>query len=504
MKISYRRDLNRNYLIVSQIDDQSRAYEIRMFEKNGIRGFLPLQTRRMNGQMELWLDISGKQSLELLFENRLMSGADMENLFHGISESLEEGRRYLLDSRGILLLPAYIYLDQDNGDVFLCCIPGSDEGDGCRELGEFVLKHLDHSDSRAVRMGYAFYAQTLEENFSFSAAAQSALEAAGEQKGGLLKGETDTGAYHEERITEDETFGKAARQPLIRTHVSARQPEEENAGGEDADPGEEFLIKGRPPETGAAQSRKTTGRKTNGRKRKKNKEIKSILLFVIIIAALSALYTAIVFLTGMDLSQAGGLGFLFVAVIWLVFRQIQRRTERKRNRWSDTDEEPDYEDEEDELMAALLEDMPEVSYPDMFIEKKTEDRAESRTENRTEKKTGASDSGLTEPGGKTRVLSVKVNGPRLVSCADGSQIPLDKPNMILGKSAAQADICIASDVVSRIHARIEQIDGCTYVTDLNSTNGTSVNGRTLMPGEKTKAEEGDEIAFAGCRYLLNY
>ena len=93
MKISYRRDLNRNYLIVSQIDDQSRAYEIRMFEKNGIRGFLPLQTRRMNGQMELWLDISGKQSLELLFENRLMSGADMENLFHGISESLEEALR---------------------------------------------------------------------------------------------------------------------------------------------------------------------------------------------------------------------------------------------------------------------------------------------------------------------------------------------------------------------------------------------------------------------------
>ena len=74
--------------------------------------------------------------------------------------------------------------------------------------------------------------------------------------------------------------------------------------------------------------------------------------------------------------------------------------------------------------------------------------------------------------------------------------------MIVGKSAGQADICIASDVVSRIHARIEQIDGCAYVTDLNSTNGTSLNGKILMPGEKMKAEEGDEIAFAGCRYIL--
>lgn len=493
MKIGYRRDLNRNYLIVSEIDDQSRAYEIRMFEKNGIRGFLPLQVRRVNGQMELWLDISGKQSVELLFENRLMSGADMENLLHGISESMEEGGRYLLDSRGILLLPEYIYLDQDNGNVFLCCIPGSDEGDNCRKLGEYVLKHLDHSDSRAVRMGYAFYAQTLEENFSFSAAVQSALQAAREEKGRLLKGGTDALPYHESRSAEETALLKTAHQTGIRTHAPARQPEEQNLGREENDPGEESSSDSILPETFTVQSRGT-----KSRKKRRNKEVKGILLFVIIIAALSVLYVGIVFLTGMDLSQAGGLGFLFVAVIWLVFRQIQKRSERKRNRWSDTDEEPDYEDEEDELMAALMEDMPEDAYPEMLNAKKTENGAE----NGMEKKTGAAETGFREPGGKTRILSVKAAGPRLVSCADGMEISLDKPNMIVGKSAGQADICIASDVVSRIHARIEQIDGCAYVTDLNSTNGTSLNGKILMPGEKMKAEEGDEIAFAGCRYIL--
>ncbi len=497
MKIGYRRDLNRNYLIVSEIDDQSRAYEIRMFEKNGIRGFLPLQVRRVNGQVELWLDITGKQSAELLFENRLMSGADMENLFHGINESLEEGGRYLLDSRGILLLPEYIYLDQDNGDVFLCCIPGSDEGDNCCKLGEYVLKHLDHSDSRAVRMGYAFYAQTLEENFSFSAAVLSALQTAGEEKGRLPKGGTDALAYHEDRSAVEAALQKTAHQTGIRTHAPARQPEEENLGREENDPGEEPASESSLPKSYTTQSRLA-----KGRKKRRNTEVKGILLFVMIIAALSALYIGIIFLTGMDLSQAGGLGFLFVAVIWLVFRQIQKRNERKRNRWSDTDEEPDYEDEEDELMAALLEDMPEDTYPEMFNENKAGNRAEIRTEDRTKKKTGAAETGSGELGGKTRILSVKAAGPRLVSCADGTEISLDKPNMIVGKSAAQADICIASDVVSRIHARIEQIDGCAYVTDLNSTNGTSVNGRTLMPGDKTKAEEGDEIAFAGCRYIL--
>ena len=292
-------------------------------------------------------------------------------------------------------------------------------------------------------------------------------------------------------------FQKTASQSSIRTHAPARQPEEEYTAKADDDPEEEKPVKNREPETFSAQSKHT-----KGRKKRKTKEVKGILLFVIIIAALSVLYTAIVFLTGMDLSQAGGLGFLFVAVIWLVFRQIQKRSERKRNRWSDTDEEPDYEDEEDELMAALLEDMPEDVHPEMFNEKKPENRTEYRQDYKPGEKTSAAKAEPREPGGKTRVLSVKVTGPRLVSCADASEIPLDKPNMIVGKSAAQADISIASDVVSRIHARIEQIDGCAYVTDLNSTNGTMINGRTLMPGEKTKAEEGDEIAFAGCRYIL--
>ena len=490
MKINYRRDLNRNYLIVSEIDDQSRAYEIRMFEKNGIRGFLPLQIRRVNAQMELWLDITGKQSVELLFENRQMSGLDMENLLRGISESLEEGGRYLLDSRGILLLPEYIYLDQDSGHVFLCCIPGLDEGEDCRRLGEFVLKHLDHSDSRAGRMGYAFYAQTLEENFSFSSAVQIALQAAAEQKAVLPKAAAaETRAFGAKREAEEESLRRTVQESGIRTHAPARHPDEENMDRDADDQNGNSSVKGRLPETVATQSRRG-----KGKKKRKNKELKGILLFAAIIAALAVLYAAIVFLTGMDLSQAGGLGFLFVAVIWLVFRQIQKRNERKRNRWSDTDEEPDYEDEEDELMAALLEDLPEDAFPDMLNEKTM-----TKDETRSDEKAMA---GAYEPGGKTRVLSVKTAGPRLVSCADGSEIPLDKPNMIVGKNAAQADICIASDVVSRIHARIEQIDGCAYVTDLNSTNGTSVNGKTLMPGEKVKAEEGNEIAFAGCRYIL--
>ncbi len=54
-----------------------------------------------------------------------------------------------------------------------------------------------------------------------------------------------------------------------------------------------------------------------------------------------------------------------------------------------------------------------------------------------------------------------------------------------------------SELVSRKHAKFI-LDGNTgeiYIVDLNSTNGTFVNGQRLNPGEKVKVSKGDEILF---------
>ena len=51
--------------------------------------------------------------------------------------------------------------------------------------------------------------------------------------------------------------------------------------------------------------------------------------------------------------------------------------------------------------------------------------------------------------------------------------------------------------VSRLHARIERTDAGLSVTDLDSTNGTFLNGRRLPPNVPTTAEPGDLIRFAG-------
>ena len=59
---------------------------------------------------------------------------------------------------------------------------------------------------------------------------------------------------------------------------------------------------------------------------------------------------------------------------------------------------------------------------------------------------------------------------------------------------------LGSGTVSRLHARINKADDVYYIEDLNSRNGTWVNGKLLHYMEKVSLQHGDVIAFADERF----
>ena len=71
---------------------------------------------------------------------------------------------------------------------------------------------------------------------------------------------------------------------------------------------------------------------------------------------------------------------------------------------------------------------------------------------------------------------------------------------IIGKQENLADYILDRETVSRLHLRIDQKDGRYYVQDLNSTNGTLVDGRMLENNETAEIWEGVEVNIAGVRY----
>lgn len=92
---------------------------------------------------------------------------------------------------------------------------------------------------------------------------------------------------------------------------------------------------------------------------------------------------------------------------------------------------------------------------------------------------------------------------RRLLCKNSATEPdflLTKLPFIIGKGQDLADGVLKSRSVSRMHAQIECAEGEYYIRDLNSTNGTFVNGELLEMNETVKLEVGDRISFAEIEY----
>lgn len=93
------------------------------------------------------------------------------------------------------------------------------------------------------------------------------------------------------------------------------------------------------------------------------------------------------------------------------------------------------------------------------------------------------------------------NGQELESYYEERLLPDTFPCAI-GNMAAYCSIVIHSELISRLHACIYREDGAFYLEDMNSTNGTFLNGRRLLPKERQLLSDGDMVGFANLLYKV--
>lgn len=81
---------------------------------------------------------------------------------------------------------------------------------------------------------------------------------------------------------------------------------------------------------------------------------------------------------------------------------------------------------------------------------------------------------------------------------DGKRRPLAKPEVVLGRSR-EADVRLPDPNVSRKHAAIRRIGSAYWIADLDSTNGTLVNGRRVT---RQQLEHGDRITLGSTEAIF--
>lgn len=84
-------------------------------------------------------------------------------------------------------------------------------------------------------------------------------------------------------------------------------------------------------------------------------------------------------------------------------------------------------------------------------------------------------------------------------CAD---LQIETAEYFLGRNSEEVDGKIETDGISRVHARITKKEGEYYIEDLDSTNGTYVNGELLECHRIRKLNANDWVRFGIEEYLF--
>jgi len=88
----------------------------------------------------------------------------------------------------------------------------------------------------------------------------------------------------------------------------------------------------------------------------------------------------------------------------------------------------------------------------------------------------------------------------LIPHGGGDPIPLLKKSLIVGRSES-CDVVLRFPNVSSKHCQLTCDGGYWYVTDLDSSNGTKVNGNRVL---RKRIDPGDKLSVAKHEYELRY
>ena len=456
MRAEYKRDMNHNYLILYGEDEiNTDSYQVRMLVGNVIPSLLKCRIQGMDGRFLVYFDITSKQALSVLYEEKKMGVEDLRLIFGGFVKAMEDAAEYLMNPGQFIISPEYIYTDIEKQEIYFCMMPGyeKDIKEQFQFLTEYILPKIDHQDQDAVILGYGVYKRAMEDSFHLEHIKEELYKTQGQQ------GTTTTKA--EQMKTESEQ----------RQESEDFNPEEEGFWGNE-EINQEFVR------DGEKSKRLSLPQKTG-----------VIVLAAILLCGIAAT-TLMGYLPYLETGTILGIIIVLVACVMLFVyvSKIKKKPGALRQG----------REEEQDKPKGITGKVP----ADQTDQSQNTIKSVVKSTNKPVVKS----SQLHADYGETVVLSAgAVSGPAsLVSKEPGelATIYINEDLTVIGKLETACDAVISLPTVSRIHAKIRKKEDAYYLTDMNSRNGTAVNGRLLLPDEEYQLEPEDEVDFAQARYIF--
>ena len=456
MRAEYKRDMNHNYLILYGEDEiNTDSYQVRMLVGNVIPSLLKCRIQGMDGRFLVYFDITSKQALSVLYEEKKMGVEDLRLIFGGFVKAMEDAAEYLMNPGQFIISPEYIYTDIEKQEIYFCMMPGyeKDIKEQFQFLTEYILPKIDHQDQDAVILGYGVYKRAMEDSFHLEHIKEELYKTQGQQ------GTTTTKA--EQMKTESEQRQESEDFNL-----------EEEGFWENEEINQEFVR------DGEKSKRLSLPQKTG-----------VIVLAAILLCGIAAI-TLMGYLPYLEKGTILGIIIVHVACV-MMFVYVSKIKKKPGALRQGREEERD---------------KPKGITGKVPTDQTDQSQNTTKSVVKSTNKPVAKSSQLHADYGETVVLSAgAVSGPAsLVSKEPGelATIYINEDLTVIGKLETACDAVISLPTVSRIHAKIRKKEDAYYLTDMNSRNGTAVNGRLLLPDEEYRLEPEDEVDFAQARYIF--
>ena len=443
-EILYERNLTGSFMKIPAC--LSASFDEKIMLKRKLPGLLPVEKCYVNGMGQYWYNITGKQSVDTYCRMKEIGIDFIERMIISICSQIEILEWNLIDTNCLMLDPELVYITNQTQEIIFTLYPDT-KGDLAQELQhlmEYLLTKIDHKDMDAVHAAYGIYEKTLDPSYSVIDIRDAIVEA---KKASSRERVLRQQAQIEQREREIE-FENAERNVKNEAGLNKiigglkqklAEPSEKNQTSHSQRIlRESNKVEKKPIKKESMFSKEKDGKLKDRKLKDRNQIYRNMTEDYLM----------------------GNTG-----------RNIFGRKEKKSVKYYrrkpyqeslNVAETPSYEVS---MHEELVQEMPEV-HPTVCLAD----------------------------------YQARPQGMLLYEGTDNREnIPLMQPLVKIGKGKG-VDAKIEKGTISHFHAQINHEQDTFYIEDLNSTNGTFVNGEGLTYKERKKLAINDIVQFADIRY----
>ena len=427
--------------------------DIKMLENNHIEPLLPVKIRHIDNRSLYYYDVTSRQQFSKIYEYRKLSRKNVDNILKSLNEMVDAVNEYMLNLNCIILKTDCIYVDVSKDKLYFAYGNEQEYSSFQQELKrlfDYVIEHFDHgAGDTDVLYIYNLYQKIVR----------------GEYDASDLKALAETDSISRDS---DISENKIENDENVLDFIPMEEVEEQ----EEVENKKVFLLF----------------------------NIARVCLGVVMVAAIGRMLAPSY--VPVPVSDTGALIIIIscaalIAVISIIPKSLFTRVETKKVM------EPFRYDKKDQY-----EGCDNGRNDDSYINSGYKDVNDYyKTNNDSYDKDGDDDNENYD--GNTMLLSDYFNNKKdktvklLYKGNDGfPDIEVSQFPWIIGSMEKNCNTVIKSKLVSHIHACITRDNGEYYVEDMNSTNGTYVNGERLIMNSRRELNNLDEITLAAVSYVV--